>query len=93
MCFYIVEIYEGVYIARLSIQSCVLAEHACNICSNVGIVTAEACHYTHQNVAILTKMAIALTVALFCSGDWSPICISVVQHMESLSILSTVVPE
>jgi len=49
------------------------------------MMTAEACHCTHQNVVILTEMAIASTVTLFRAGDWSPICIFGVQHMDYCS--------
>jgi len=52
------------------------------------MMTAEACHCIQQNIVILTEMAIAYTVTVFCAGDWSPICILRVQHMESLSMFN-----
>ena len=77
------------YIARIEHAELPLAEHACDNRSSLGMVTTEACHCTHQIVVILTEMAIALLVTMFHAGDWSPICIFAVQHMDSLFNLST----
>ncbi len=89
VCLDKVEISEGVYIGRLSIQSCGLAEHAYDVSSNVGMVTAEASYCFHENMVVLTQMAVALTVTMFRAGDWSPTGIFGVQHIKFSSMLPT----